>query len=127
AYLWSTSDHLREGGVRIDEALGRAGDAPAPLRANALTGVARIAHSFGDFERMRDSAQASLDLYRSLGDERRAALALNFLGIALSNLGDIEQGIVCHEEGVAISRRLGDGLRLCSAPNNLGYPPPLRG
>ena len=70
---------------------------------------------------MRASAQASLELFRALGDEGRTALALNHLGIALSNLGDIDGGIVCHEENAAISRRLGDGLRLSSALNNLGY------
>ena len=48
------------------------------------------------------------------------ALALNLLGIALSNLGDIDGGIVCHEDNAAISRRLGDGMRLSSALNNLG-------
>ena len=121
AYFWSTSDHLREGGARIEEALSSADGAPAPLRARALVGVARIAHSFGDYDRMRDSAQAGLELFRELGDEGRTALALNFLGIALSNLGDIDGGIVCHEENAAISRRLGDGLRLSSALNNLGY------
>src|SRR5262249_44572295 len=30
-------------------------------------------------------------------------------------------GIRCHEENAAISRRLGDGMRLASALNNLGY------
>jgi predicted ATPase/DNA-binding SARP family transcriptional activator/Flp pilus assembly protein TadD len=123
AYFWATSDHLREGGARLDEALRRAADAPAsiPLRANALAGVARVAHSLGDYERMRDAADACLELFRAIGDEPHTALALNFLGIALSNLGDIDGGIVCHEENAAISRRLGDGLRLSSALNNLGY------
>jgi predicted ATPase/DNA-binding winged helix-turn-helix (wHTH) protein len=123
AYFWATSDHLREGGARLDEALRHAADAPAPipLRANALAGVARVAHSLGDYERMRDAADACLELYRAIGDEPHTALALNFLGIALSNLGDIDGGIVCHEENAAISRRLGEGLRLSSALNNLGY------
>ena len=70
---------------------------------------------------MRDAAEASLELFRALGDERRTALALNQLGIALSNLGDIDGGIVCHEENAAISRRLDDGMRLSAALNNLGY------
>jgi predicted ATPase/DNA-binding SARP family transcriptional activator len=121
AYFWATSDHLREGGARIDEALSRAGDAPASLRAKAQVGMARVAQSLGDYERMRVSAQSGLDLFRALGDEPRTALALNLLGIALSNLGDIDGGIVCHEENAAISRRLGDTMRLASALNNLGY------
>jgi predicted ATPase/DNA-binding SARP family transcriptional activator len=121
AYFWATSDHLREGGARLDEALRDADGAPAPLRARALTGVSRVAHSLGDYERMRASAAGSLELFRELGDERATGLSLNHLGIALSNLGDIDGGIVCHEENAAISRRLGDGLRLVSALNNLGY------
>jgi len=43
AYFWATSDHLREGGVRLDAALRDAADAPAALRARALTGVSRVA------------------------------------------------------------------------------------
>jgi predicted ATPase/DNA-binding SARP family transcriptional activator len=121
AYFWSTTDHLREGHARIEEALRHADGAPAPLRASVHTGMARIAHSLGDYERMGASAHAGLELYRSLADDRRTALALNVLGIALSNLGDIDGGIACHEENAAISRELGDGLRLSSALNNLGY------
>jgi predicted ATPase/DNA-binding SARP family transcriptional activator len=120
AYFWATSDHLLEGRARLDDALEHAG-APAPLRAKALAGAALVAHSLGDYERMRRSAQASLELFRRLGDERRTSLALNQLGIALSNLGDIDGGIACHEENAAISRRLGDGIRLSAAINNLGY------
>jgi predicted ATPase/DNA-binding SARP family transcriptional activator len=121
AYFWATSDHLREGGARLDDALRHAEGAPAALRAKALTGMARVAHSLGDYERMRESAEGSLELFRELGDEPHVALSLNHLGIALSNLGDIQGGIVCHEENAAISRRNGDGLRLCSALNNHGY------
>jgi tetratricopeptide (TPR) repeat protein len=83
--------------------------------------VARIAQSLGDYERMRIAAQGALELSRGLGDERAIALCLNHLGIALSNLGDIDGGIACHEEAAAISRPLGDGMRLTMALNNLGY------
>jgi tetratricopeptide (TPR) repeat protein len=121
AYFWATSEHLREGAARLDEALAHADGAPKLLRARALTGVARIAQSLGDYERMRVAAQGSLDLARELGDEPYIALCLNHLGIALSNLGDIDGGIACHEENAAISRRLGDGIRLTMALNNLGY------
>ena len=121
AYFWATSDHLREGRARLDAALRDAAAAAPPLRAKALAGAALVAHSLGDYERMRDAAEASLALFRALGDERRTALALNQLGIALSNLGDIDGGIVCHEENAAISRRLDDGMRLSAALNNLGY------
>jgi predicted ATPase/DNA-binding SARP family transcriptional activator len=120
-YFWATSDHLREGRSRIDEALTRAAGATPPLRAKALAGAAFVAHSVGDYERMRESAKESLELSRQIGDERGTALALNQLGIALSDLGDIEAGIACHEENAAISRRLGDGIRLSAALNNLGY------
>jgi predicted ATPase/DNA-binding SARP family transcriptional activator len=122
-YFWATSDHLREVRVRLEEALHDAADAPTPLvlRGKVLSGLAHAEQSLGDYERMRASAEASLELFRAAGDERRLPLALNQLGIALSNLGDIDGGIVCHEENAAISRRLGDGLRLASALNNLGY------
>jgi predicted ATPase/DNA-binding SARP family transcriptional activator len=121
AFFWATSDHLREGRARIDEALRHADGTREPLRAKALAGAALVAHSLGDYERMRESAEASVELFRLLGDEWRVALALNQLGIALSNLGDIDGGILCHEEHAAIARRLGDNIRLAAALNNLGY------
>jgi predicted ATPase/DNA-binding SARP family transcriptional activator len=121
AYFWATSDHLREGQRRIAEALERVPDAPKPLRAIVLARSAHVAHTVGDYEQMRASAEASLELFRELADERQTALALNQLGIALSNLGDIDGGIVCHEENTEISRRLGDDIRLAAALNNLGY------
>ncbi len=121
SYFWATSGYLREGHARIDEALRHAAEAPPDLRARALAGSALVAHSLGDYEWMRVSAQASLELFRAFGDERRTALALNELGIALSNLGDLDAGIACHEESAAISRRLADGIRLSAALNNLGY------
>jgi predicted ATPase/DNA-binding SARP family transcriptional activator len=122
-YFWATSDRLREARVRVDEALRYAADAPAPLvlRGKVLSGLAHVEQSLGDYERMRTSAEASLELFRAAGEERRLPLALNQLGIALSNLGDIDGGILCHEENAVISRRLGDGMRLASALNNLGY------
>jgi len=121
AYFWATSDHLREGRARVDAALSQAHDAPAPVRAKLVLGASHIAHSLGDYERMRASADASLELFRDCGEERQTAIALNNLGIALSNLGDIDGGIVCHEENAELSRRVGDGLRLFAAINNLGY------
>jgi predicted ATPase/DNA-binding SARP family transcriptional activator len=121
AYFWATSDHLREGRARIDEALRHASEAPVPLRAKALVAASLLAHSPGDYEAMREYAEASLELFRSLGDERWTAVALNRLGIALSNLGDIDGGILCHEESASISRKLDDGIRLCASLNNLGY------
>ena len=121
AYFWATSDRLREGRARIDNALEHAAAAPAPVHAKALSGAAHIAHSLGDYERMRSSAEASRELFHELGDARRTAIALNQLGIALSNLGDIDGGIACHEENAVISRRLGDRMRLSAALNNLGY------
>jgi predicted ATPase/DNA-binding SARP family transcriptional activator len=121
AYFWTTSDHLREGRARIDAALREADGAPAPLRAKALAGAALVAHSLGDYDRMRGFAQEALDRFGALDDERGTALALNLLGIALSNLGDLDGGIACHERNAEISRRLGDGVRLSAALNNLGY------
>jgi predicted ATPase/DNA-binding SARP family transcriptional activator len=123
SYFWATSDHLREGAARLEEAVRLASDEPSPLvlRGKALAGLARVAHSLGDYERMRAAADASLELFRAVGDEPGIAQSLNLLGIALSNLGDIDGGILCHEENATISRRIGDGLRLSSALNNLGY------
>ncbi|HXV58661.1 MAG TPA: BTAD domain-containing putative transcriptional regulator, partial [Gaiellaceae bacterium] len=119
AYFWVVRDRLTEGRGRIEAAL-RSGDGPPALRAKALFGAARLVNSLGDDARMRELAEESLAVYRSLGDPWGIARSLDALGIAVGNLGDVSRGIGLHEESAAIYRELGDDRGLAVSLNNLG-------
>jgi len=57
-------------------------------RAKALYGDAVLIFNLDDLDRMRASADASLNLYEELGDQRRSAMARIWLGYALARQGD---------------------------------------
>jgi predicted ATPase/DNA-binding SARP family transcriptional activator len=113
--------HLREGRAHLEAAVGRrAADQPPALRAKALLGVTRVTLSQGDYGRMRSAAAESLELLRSLGDERGVARALGRLATAVSNEGDYDRGAALYEESAAIYRALDDDIGLGATLNDLG-------
>jgi predicted ATPase/DNA-binding SARP family transcriptional activator len=119
AYYWFVRGHLSEGSSRLEGGLGRHGNAPAQARARALLGAATIARSQGDYVRMREVTEASLALYRSLGDLPGIAGALDRLSIAVSRV-DHARGIALNQESAAVYRELGDDHGLAITLNNLG-------
>jgi predicted ATPase/DNA-binding SARP family transcriptional activator len=121
AYFWSVRGYLLEGRRRIEAALEHAAGADPLLRARALAGGARLAHSLGDYEQMASLSEESLALCRSLADHGGTVLALNGLASALRNLGDLDRSIEIQEEAAALARETGDDRSLAAALNNLGY------
>jgi predicted ATPase/DNA-binding SARP family transcriptional activator len=120
ARAWVVRGHLGEGQRRLAAALAHADGASPALVAGALAGETLLAHSLGRFEAMRLSAERALELYRSLGDEPGIAMALQRLGTAVANEGDVALGIALNSESVERFRALGDDRGLASALNNLG-------
>ena len=120
AYFWAVRDRLSEGRDRLACALAHSENAPPALRAKALTGAARLAHSLGEYEQMRTYAEESLLLHRSLGDEEGTANALAGLGSAVKNLGDIALGIELNSESAEIYRRIGYDRGLAVSLSNIG-------
>ena len=121
AIFWAVRDHLREGRARVQAALQRGTDGPAPLRAKALGGGSRLALRLGDYEQAELLASESLAVYRSLDDEPGIASALSRLGAAVSSRGDVARAIALHEESAARYRELGDDRGLAIVLSNLGY------
>lgn len=80
AYFWEFRAHLSEGQHRLEEALARGEDAPAPLRAVCLDFAGRLARGQGEFKRARQLTENSIRLFRELGDTAGLAGALKSMG-----------------------------------------------
>jgi tetratricopeptide (TPR) repeat protein len=118
--FWGMHGHLGEGRRWLEQALARAGDAPALSRARALLGAGNLAHRHGDLEQAGMLYRQNLALRRELGDRHGIAGALNGLGLVAWSLGDYVQAAPLFEECLALCRELGDSQGVAIALANLG-------
>ncbi|HEX2030167.1 MAG TPA: tetratricopeptide repeat protein [Actinomycetota bacterium] len=107
--FWQFRGHLREARVRFERALGLQGGS-AQARAAAFEGAGGVVYWMGDFEACARYYQASLDLYRELGDRRGEAEALYNLSFAylVPQPPDVEGGARLLEESRRVFAELGD-------------------
>ena len=63
--------------------------------------------------------EKAIALAEELGDERTKAHALNNIGVSLSELGQVERGLVCLEQSLEIALRLGLSFDTARACNNM--------
>ena len=80
ARFWIVHGHLSEGRQWLDEALAASGGTGAE-RARALEGAGLLAEGQGAYEDATRLLDASLALWREVGDQAGAARALASLGI----------------------------------------------
>jgi predicted ATPase/DNA-binding SARP family transcriptional activator len=104
--FWTTSDPF-EGVRRLETLLGRAGDVPVPLRAQALRALCSAATLAGDLELGEQAIRESLDGFRAVGDELGVANLLSRLGMSALNLGEPARARAPLEESLEIFRRHG--------------------
>lgn len=118
--LWHTTGQWREGRQWLEAALGKTeGDTSA--RAGALYWLGRIARRMSDPAAALRCGEASVALYRDLGDECGLAHALMALGWArYSNLG-CQAAAQCFEEGMALYRALDDKRGVAQALLDLSH------
>ena len=88
--------------------------------ARALEGAAVLATEMGDHERAASLSDASLHLYRQLGDRLASATPLTILGTVALRQGDYERARALFEEGLAVRRAAGDARGVAVLLNNLG-------
>src|SRR5581483_11808583 len=89
-----------------EEALGDPETVPVETRAIGLGSFGTALFFHGEYERAREKLNASLALFRTLGDESEMARVLNRLGGVSWATGANDEAIRLREEALAIYRRL---------------------
>lgn len=118
--FWEIHDHPTEGRAWLEAMLGRSGEMPAAARAQILTAAGTMAWRQGDYAHAAAFHEASLALYRELGDTHGAALALNNVAVQAHNQGDSTRAMVLLEESLELVQDAGDGETRAMALLNLG-------
>jgi predicted ATPase/DNA-binding CsgD family transcriptional regulator len=117
--LWSTR-HVREGRDWLDRALRAGGaDVPPAVRARALFAAVWLAHFQGDYGARGRLAADCLTAARSADDPLLLARALYVAGVAMVDT-DAARAEARYRESLALCERLGDGVGIATACNDLG-------
>ena len=111
--FWWFRGHLSEGRAQLEGLLDLHPALPIrdEVRAKALHALGIHRHSddaLEDWAMVRSRLQESLELYRKLGDEPRAAAVLQNLGRVNAVLGEWRAAQSALDESLQIGRRLGD-------------------
>jgi predicted ATPase/class 3 adenylate cyclase len=118
--FWELHGHLAEGLRRVVEALDRDPEAPAEIRALALTRAGLIAYKQGDHATARDMAEQLGRLHPKTHDERSSADALNLLGVIAGGDGSYGEARDLLEQAKSMRERLGDEAGVQVSMHNLG-------
>jgi predicted ATPase/DNA-binding XRE family transcriptional regulator len=117
---WRQLGEFTEGRRWTDAALSLAGDAPASLRARALSAAAALALPQGDFQRLAALAPEAMDLARRSEDPMDTRNALTITGFVAVDQGRYPDALDAFGECVDICQRLGPSWQLATSHLNLG-------
>ena len=119
--FWQARAHLAEGKDRLLRALALAeGAAPTELLARATMTLGTLLHGMGDFAGAAAIfSDRTLAAYRSLGDRRGIAVALNALSLARGSAKQIELARASLQDALSIWRELGDEQAAARTLSNL--------
>jgi len=118
--FWWEHGYWREGIEWLDRGWAGGGPMPGKVEAKALTRTGWLAHGVGKNARAAEILRESVDLWRRIGDEAGAALALSNLGAVLLCQGDYAESIARLEEALHLRRRQGVAISICATLINLG-------
>ena len=107
-WFWFAHTHFREGQAWLERALTKGAAAPAPQRAKALLGLARIVSFRGAGGQAETLYLEALALLRAEGDTLRTALALTGLGALAGHQERYERARALLEEALTLALRLDD-------------------
>ena len=126
ARFWSHS-YVTEGRRRIEDAVAGAPAASDALRAKALFSLTTFARLQTDLGAAAEFAEASLELYRAVGDDMGVARTSGLIANVACTSGDLDRAKVLYEETAKAFRRLGMKREVSSTLDNLGYVAALQG
>jgi predicted ATPase/DNA-binding CsgD family transcriptional regulator len=119
--FWAIRGHLGEGRQWVADALGAAGAlGSTALHARALDAAARLALHQDQAASARTWLEASLAIWRELGDRPGVQACLTNLGLAASRLGDWTAARAHFSESLSLARELGNRRAIAILLNNLG-------
>jgi predicted ATPase/transcriptional regulator with XRE-family HTH domain len=108
AWFWHSKGHLSEGNLWLERILASGIGSQGEERAKALRAASILSTDIGDYIRARAFAESSIKLYREMGDNRGAGLALADLGASLHRGGKAENAIESVEESLRLLRATGE-------------------
>ena len=114
AWFWKDHCHATEGRHRLAEALAGA-TGTSEILARALAGAGQLAAWHGYAAAGRAQMEASVELWRELGDAAELALAIEGLGWVDFIGGETEAARRHFEESLGLQRELGDERRINQA------------
>ncbi len=120
--LWWSQGQLQEGYARLEKALtlaDRTTTQPMPL-ACTLLGAGILASAQGQYAEAVEHLEASLSLWRDLGNQRQMAASLRSLGVVAEYQGNYAEAAARFREALKLSRGLDDNEGIAEALNFLG-------
>jgi predicted ATPase len=120
ARFWYGGGHLREGLMRLEDVLGRAGTQPGRDRLLAHYYAAAIALGRGELERAERHARAELELSRALGEHDIGVWARVALGHVDRSRGLLDSARAHYEEALMLARDIGEDSEAAAATGALG-------
>jgi predicted ATPase/Tfp pilus assembly protein PilF len=119
--FWMVRGPVPQGLGWLEDAMHAATDAPLRLRAAALRRVAAFRIRLGDPAGARNAAEASLKLYRDIGNEHELAMALEELAEPLAQLGEVALARERFSEALGLLREHGTHLEIARILISMGY------
>jgi predicted ATPase/serine/threonine protein kinase len=120
ANFWCVRGYAGEGNRWIETAISGTSDIPSTALAAAHLAASRLSYYLAEIEPMRRHCERSLEIARTVSDERLAEQALNRLALALILLCEFEKAHTCLAECLALHERRGDVLAMAEAWDRLG-------
>ena len=118
--FWETRGYLSEGRRWLKAARARQPDAPASVRAQALTVLGRLTQLQGEVFAARGPLEEALALWRLTDDTAGTAEALNRLGTAVIAEADYTRAETYFQEALALHQTRGNTRGVATLLNNLG-------
>jgi predicted ATPase/DNA-binding CsgD family transcriptional regulator len=103
--FWFQHGHLSEGRRWVEQALARADEAPADLRAEALWRAGQLANYQGDAERAISLLEAGVGLSQELGGTWVTPFGLLMLGIVAEDQGRYADAVPLLEEARTVAEQ----------------------